>query len=126
MARTIAHCKNLICIREKNLLCKYYLHYWETQMALPLAPIAFTAVRYGTVLAFAYYLSRRNKGLPTVSEEVAHDDVDEGVSMKHHKTDDARQANVDARLKRAIRFGTNGPGIEIDASALGRFRIKRI
>lgn len=95
-------------------------------MALPLAPIAFAALRYGTVAAFAYYISRRNRGLPTVQEEAAHEDVEEGLSLRHHKTSDATQTNADARLKRSLRLGTNGPGIEIDASALGRIRIKRI
>ena len=95
-------------------------------MALPLAPIAITAVRYGTILAVGYYIANRNKSLPKVSEEAAHEDVDEGVSVRHHRGTDGAQANADARLKRTIRFGQNGPGVEIDASALGRIRIKRL
>lgn len=95
-------------------------------MALPLAPIAITAARYGTVMAVAYYIARRNKGLPKVSEEAAHEDVDEGISVRHHRSADATQTNADARLKRTIRLGPNGPGIELDATALGRIRIKRI
>ena len=95
-------------------------------MALPLAPIAMTAVRYGAVMAVAYYVANRSKSLPKVSEEEAHEDVDEGVSVRHHRSKEGAQANADARLKRTIRFGENGPGVEIDASALGRFRIKRL
>ncbi len=95
-------------------------------MALPLAPIAITAVRYGAVMAVTYYIANRNKSLPKVSEEAAHEDVDEGISVRHHRTQQGAQANADARLKRTIRFGQTGPGLEIDVSALGRFRIKRL
>jgi len=95
-------------------------------MALPLAPIAITAVRYGAVLAVAYYVTNRNKGLPKVREEEAHEDVDEGVSVRHHRGQEGAQANADARIKRTIRLGPNGPGIEIDASALGRIRFKKV
>lgn len=95
-------------------------------MALPLAPIAVTAVRYGTVLAVAYYVANRSKSLPKVSEEAAHEDVDEGVSVRHHRSADGAQANADARIKRTVRLGSNGPGVELDLTALGRIRIKRI
>jgi len=95
-------------------------------MALPLAPIAFTAMRYGAVVAAAYYVARRNRGLPTVDEEAAHDGTGEGVSLRHSRSDAGAQANADARFKRSIRFGANGPGIEIDASALGRVRIRKV
>ena len=95
-------------------------------MALPLAPIAVTALRIGTVAVVAYYVARRNRGLPTVNEEAAHDDIAEGLSVRHHKAQDGAQANADARINRSIRLGPNGPGVEIDLTALGRFRIKRI
>lgn len=95
-------------------------------MALPLAPIAVTALRIGTVAAVTYYVARKGRGLPSVKEEAAHEDVDEGISMRHHKGQDGVQANADARLKREVRFGPGGPGVEIDLSALGRFRIRRI
>lgn len=95
-------------------------------MALPLAPIAVTALRIGTVAAVTYYVARRTRGLPTVHEEAAHDDIDEGVSVRHHRGQDGSQANADARMKRSIRLGRNGPGLEIDLTALGRIRIKRI
>ncbi len=95
-------------------------------MALPLAPIALTAVRYGAVLAVSYYIVNRNKSLPKVSEEAAHEEVDEGISVRHHRSTEGAQANADARLKRTVRLGSDGPGLEIDLSALGRIRIKRI
>ncbi len=95
-------------------------------MALPLAPIAITAVRYGAVLAVAYYVANRSKGLPKVSEEAAHEEVEEGVSVRHHRSAEGAQANADARFKRTVRLGENGPGFELDLSALGRVRFKRI
>ena len=95
-------------------------------MALPLAPIALTAARYGAVLALTYYVVNKNKSLPKVSEEAAHEDVDEGISVRHHRGTEGAQANADARMKRTIRLGANGPGVEIDLSALGRIRIKKV
>lgn len=95
-------------------------------MALPIAPIAATALRYGTLAAVTWYVAKRSKGLPSVAEEAAHEEVDEGISLRHHHKADAAQANADARIKRSFRFGAGGPGIEIDATALGRIRIKRI
>ena len=95
-------------------------------MALPLAPIAVTALRVGTVAAVTYYIARRNRGLPRVNEEAAHEDIDEGISVRHHRGQDGAQANADARLKRVVRLGPNGPGVEIDLTAHGRIRIKRI
>lgn len=95
-------------------------------MAFPLAPIAIHAVRIGAVMALTYYVANKNKSLPKTSEEAAHEDVDEGLSVRHHRGDGGSQANADARFKRTIRLGSNGPGFEVDASALGRIRFKRL
>jgi hypothetical protein len=94
-------------------------------MALPLAPIAWTLVRYGTVAAVAYAATRRVQMSQTdQAVEETLDKVDEGLSA--HKLRDAPQANGAARWRRVIRIGSSGPGVEIDASVLGRIRIKRI
>lgn len=95
-------------------------------MALPLAPIAITAVRIGALAAVTYYVSKRSRGLPTVKEENAHEDVGEGVSWVRSKNPDSVQANADARIVRTLRLGPGGPGIEIDATALGRIKFKRV
>lgn len=94
-------------------------------MALPLAPIAFTVARYGTVAAAAY-VAARNVRLSQTDQAVEDtlDKVDEGLSA--HKLRDAHQANGSVRWRRVVRIGTNGPGVEIDASVLGRIRIKRV
>jgi len=95
-------------------------------MALPLAPIAVTALRFGAVAAVAYYVARKQSHLPTTTEEAAHEDVEEGVSYCHSRNQEGAQANADARIKRTIRFGAGGPGIEIDATALGRIRFRKV
>ncbi len=95
-------------------------------MALPLAPIAITAARIGALAAVTYFVARRGRGLPTVKEEEAHEDVGEGVSWGHSQQPDGVQANADARVVRTVRLGPGGPGFEIDATALGRIRFKRV
>ncbi len=94
-------------------------------MALPLAPIAITAVRIGALAAVTYYVARKSRGLPTIKEEDAHDDVGEGASWVHSRNPDSMQANGDARIVRTIRI-PGGPGIEIDATALGRIKFKKV
>ena len=39
---------------------------------------------------------------------------------------DGEQVIGAGRLKRTIRLGTTGPGVEIDATALGRIRFRRV
>jgi len=94
-------------------------------MAIPLAPIAFIAARYGTVALAAYYTARRVQLSQTnQANEDALDTVVEGVSA--HKCTDAPQANGAMRWRRIIRLGDTGPGLEIDIAAMGRIRIKRV
>lgn len=94
-------------------------------MALPLAPIAFTALRYGAVVAVAYAAARRvNLSQTDQSVEDSLDKVAEGLAA--HRRKDAPQANGSARWKRTVRVGGDGPGFEIDVTALGRIKIKRV
>lgn len=92
-------------------------------MALPLAPIAGIALRYGAVALVTYAAARR---LPRAHRdqraEDAHDDTVEGAAVRR----DPGQVNGTARIKRTVRLGTSGPGLEIDASALGRIRFRRV
>ena len=92
-------------------------------MPLPLAPIAGVAIRYGIVAVTTYAVARSIARTPVDQRaEDALDDLPEGFTAGRRD----RQANGTARIKRTIRVGTNGPGIEIDVTALGRFRIKRV
>lgn len=96
-------------------------------MALPLAPIALFALRYGAVAAATYAVVRRAQAadIKDMRSEHAHEDTPEGATLRHHKGASGRQMDGSARFKRVIRFGANGPGLEIDASALGRIKIKK-
>ena len=94
-------------------------------MALPLAPIALTVARYGTVAAVVYYAARKVKLSQTdQAVEDSLDKVEEGVSA--HKCRDAPQANAATRWRRVIRLGDSGPGLEIDIAAMGRIRVRRV
>jgi len=56
--------------------------------------------------------------------EDALDEVEDGLSS--HRPRDREQVNGTARFRRVIRLGVNGPGFEIDATALGRLKMRRI
>lgn len=93
-------------------------------MALPIAPLAGIALRYGAVALAGYALSRQmRRGRTDQRGEDALDDVPEGITA--HRPHDRDQLNATARLRRIIRFGQSGPGIEIDATAFGRIRFRR-
>lgn len=94
-------------------------------MPLPiaLAPIASLALRYGAVALASYAVARQiETGRRCQHAEDAHDRLDEGVTLRRAPG----QANTTARFRRVLRLGEAGPGLEIDASALGRLRIKRV
>lgn len=92
-------------------------------MPLPLAPIAATALRMGAVALALYAIRSIREPLHRDQRaEDAMDDLGEGLAFRR----DGEQLNGGARLKRTIRVGETGPGIEIDASALGRLRFRRV
>lgn len=92
-------------------------------MALPLAPIAGLALRYGAVALATYAIARASgRGFRDQRAEDAMDDLPEGVAFRR----EPEQMSGAGRFKRTIRVGTSGPGIEIDASALTRLRFRRI
>lgn len=95
-------------------------------MALPLAPIAATVLRYGAV-ALAAALLARNLAVPGRTDQRAEDALDElheGIAA-HRPRDRRDQLNLAGRFRRVIRLGLAGPGLEIDAAALARLRIRR-
>jgi hypothetical protein len=92
-------------------------------MPLPLAPITAIALRYGTVMIASYAIARQiEHGRRDQRAEDAHDEVPEGLTVRR----EAEQVNATGRMRRTIRLGSNGPGLEIDASALGRVRFRRV
>jgi hypothetical protein len=94
-------------------------------MALPIAPIAAVALRYGVVALAAYALTRQaGRGRIDQRAEDAMDELPEGVTAQ--RPQDREQMNGSFRIRRTIRLGHAGPGFEIDASALGRLRFRRV
>ena len=92
-------------------------------MPLPLAPIAGFAVRYGAVALATYAIARRVDHAPRDQRgEDALDELNEGLAVRRGDG----QTNGSARFRRVIRLGASGPGIEVDATALGRVRFRRV
>ncbi len=86
-------------------------------MALPIIPLA--------LVAGAVALARNVQILPVVqSVEDSLDFVPEGMSARRDPT--GQQINAAYRWKRIIRFGKSGKGVEIDVSALGRIKLKKV
>ncbi|MCI2394802.1 hypothetical protein [Aliiroseovarius sediminis] len=92
-------------------------------MPLPIAPIAAFAIRYGSVAVATYALARSIERAPRdQSVEDTLDTAPEGVTTRR----DDEQMNATARMRRVIRLGTDGPGIEIDAVSLTRIRFRKV
>ena len=92
-------------------------------MALPLAPIAVVALRYGTVAVATYAVARRiERGRRDQRAEDAFDETPEGITLRREK----RQANATGRYRRVIRLGSDGPGIEIDVTSITRIRFRKL
>ena len=94
-------------------------------MALPLAPLAVVAAKYGALALAGYALARQiQPGHLNQRTEDALDEVEEGLSTLRPR--DREQVNGAIRFRRVIRLGLNGPGFEIDATMLGRVRMRRV
>ncbi|NNF23789.1 MAG: hypothetical protein HKN63_03130 [Rhodobacteraceae bacterium] len=92
-------------------------------MPLPIAPIAGVALRYGAIALATYAVTRHAQSAPRDQRaEDAMDDVAEGVALRKEQG----QMNGAGRFRRVIRLGTDGPGIEVDATALTRIRIRKL
>lgn len=92
-------------------------------MPLPLAPLTAFALRYGSVALASYAMARSvNRGRRDQRAEDAFDETPEGLTARR----EPEQMTATGRLRRVIRLGSAGPGVEIDATALTRIRMKRI
>jgi hypothetical protein len=86
-------------------------------MALPIIPFA--------LVAGAVALARNVQIMPVVqSVEDSLDMVPEGVSAR--KDTSGRQINGSYRWVCMVRFGKTGAGVEIDVSALGRIKLRKV
>ncbi len=92
-------------------------------MPLPLAPVASIALRYGAVALASYAIARQIGKAPLDQRaEEAMDDVDEGLALRRER----EQVNGTGRFRRVIRLGEDGPGVEVDVTALGRIRFRKV
>ena len=90
-------------------------------MPLPVIPIVVAA----SAVTSAVAVVRKVHISPVIQEvEDTLDTVDEGISVR--KMGDNSQMNGAVRWKRIVRFGADGPGVEIDVSALGRLRWRKV
>ncbi|MHA3979626.1 hypothetical protein ACW9UR_18280 [Halovulum sp. GXIMD14794] len=93
-------------------------------MPAPIAPIAWTALRVGTVAAVAWYVRRQSRPEPKHAwRERALDDLPEGLDVTSDRGEAEHNAHASARFRRVIRLGTGG--FELDISGMGRVRLRR-
>ena len=92
-------------------------------MQLHVEPRAVLALRDGAVAIASYGATRvLATGRRDHRVEDAMNETEEGLTFR--KDDD--QANGKIRWKRTFRLGTNGPGVEIDATGFARIKVKRL
>lgn len=91
---------------------------------LALTPLAWTALRVGAVAAVALYASRRASDPKDVDRERMLDGLPEGVSGHSHNAEAERAVHGAARFRRVFRLPKGA--IEVDASGLGRVRLRRV
>lgn len=92
-------------------------------MALPLAPVAIVALRYGTFAVATYAIARRiERGRRDQRAEDSLDDIEEGLTLRR----EADQLNTTGRYRRVIRLGSAGPGFEVDVTSITRIRFRKV
>ena len=94
-------------------------------MPAALAPLAWTALRLGAVAAVALIASRNASRPKSAEHQAVLDALPEGIGGHTHRSEAERAVHGHGRLRRVFRF-RNGPAVEIDASALGRVRLRRV
>ncbi|HMR54553.1 MAG TPA: hypothetical protein PKA33_19840 [Amaricoccus sp.] len=94
---------------------------------LALSPLAWTAIRLGAVAALGLYASRRRGSEPKdARNEATLDEMPEGFHAHSHRAEAESAVHGRGRLRRVFRFRATGPGVEVDAAALGRLRFRRV
>lgn len=95
-------------------------------MPIPIAPIAGAVLKYGpaaaAVLATVAYARAKPRALNQQAEDLM-DEVGEGVHVT--RAPEGQQVNGAGRYRRVIRM-PNGMGVELDASLIGRVRLRRV
>lgn len=93
---------------------------------LAFTPLAWNALRIGAVAAMAIYAARQRSSEPKHAQrEQVLDDLPDGFSAHSHRAEAERGLHATGRFRRVFRVGPQGAGVEIEASGLGRFRMRR-
>ncbi|MHA3913292.1 hypothetical protein [Halovulum sp. GXIMD14793] len=93
-------------------------------MPAPLAPIAATALRLGTVVAVTWVIARRAEQKPKhVWREAALDDCPEGVEITKDKSEAEQNLHGNARLTRHMPL-PGGKVLEVDLASITRIRLR--
>jgi hypothetical protein len=97
----------------------------EKMPAFALTPIAWWALRLGAVAAVAAFASRQASEPKHAGHEKVLDDLPEGINAHAHRAEAERGMHASGRFRRVLRFGPQGPALEIEAAGLGRVRLRR-
>ena len=89
-----------------------------------LTPLAWMALRVGAVAALALYASRRASEPKDADREEVLDALPPGLSGHSHTAEAERAVHGAARFRRVFRLPKGA--IEVDASGLGRVRLRRV
>lgn len=90
-------------------------------MPIPIPPLAGIALKYATIALAGYALARATShGRLDQRVEDLMDETPEGATLR---TADG-QTNATFRWRRILRLNSTGRGVEIDATALTRLKVK--
>ena len=95
-------------------------------MPAPLIPVVWTVTKVGALAAVAIYANKRRLSQPKeVYREAVLNGVPEGLDVQSHRAEGETAASATGRWRRVIRFRKGGPGLEVDATWLGRIRFRK-
>lgn len=95
---------------------------------IAISPLVWKAAQLGSVAAITWYVSRRKRDPEPrdIWREQALNDVSEGVEADTVRHDGEVRTDIAGRIRRTVRMGVSGPGVEIDGTLLGRLRFRRV
>lgn len=94
---------------------------------LVLPPLAIFALRAAAVGAVIAFVARRRSGEPRdLYREAALNDTEEGLELETERRPGESRLDAAGRFRRVVRLGRSGPGVEIDATGLGRVRLRSV
>lgn len=92
-------------------------------MAIQMTPLIVVALRYGSAALVGFAAAQLvPRGRFPRAVEAEMDAAPSGLGLRRARG----QVSATARMSRKVRLGRFGPGIRMDATALARFRIRRL